>query len=117
MMQKILAIDDEESVRQSYRMILSKKYHIELAKDGPDGLAYLEDNHADLILLDLTMPRMTGEEVLKELRDRGDPTPVIVVTASNSVSSAVEAMKLGATEYLQKPFDIDTILFNIQRVL
>ena len=117
MMQKILAIDDEESVRQSYRMILSEDYHIELAEGGAEGLAYLEDNHADLILLDLTMPGMSGEEVLGELRDRGDPTPVIVVTASNSVSSAVEAMKLGATEYLQKPFDIDSILFNIQRIL
>ena len=117
MMQKILAIDDEESVRQSYRMILSEDYHIELAEGGAEGLAYLEDNHADLILLDLTMPGMSGEEVLGELRDRGDPTPVIVVTASNSVSSAVEAMKLGATEYLQKPFDINSILFNIQRIL
>ncbi len=117
MRQKILAIDDEKSVLQSYRAILSKDYHLELATGGREALAYLEDNHADLILLDLNMPGMTGEEVLKELGDRGDPTPVIVVTASNLVSSAVEAMKLGATEYLQKPFDIDSIRFDIQRIL
>ena len=117
MMEKILAIDDEESVRQSYRIILSNQYHIDLAKDGTEGLAFLKDNHFDVILLDLTMPGMSGEDVLRELRDRGSTTPVIIVTASNSVSSAVEAMKLGATEYLQKPFDIETILFTIRRVL
>lgn len=116
-MQKILAIDDEESIRQSYRMILSNHYDIALAEGGAEGLAYLEENHVDLILLDLTMPKMSGEEVLQELKERGIAIPVIVVTASNSVSSAVEAMKLGATEYLQKPFDIDTIIFNIKRVL
>ena len=117
MIQKILAIDDEESVRQSYRIILSNQYQIDLAKGGREGLAFLEDNHVDVILLDLTMPGMSGEDVLKELRVRGSATPIIIVTASNSVSSAVEAMKLGATEYLQKPFDIETILFTIQRVL
>lgn len=97
-MKKILAIDDEESVRQSYRIILSSEYDIALANDGPDGLAYLEKNHVDLILLDLTMPGMSGEDVLHELSQRGDTTPAIVVTASNSVASAVEAMKLGARE-------------------
>jgi len=117
MIQKILAIDDEESVRQSYRIILSNQYQIDLAQGGREGLAFLEDNHVDVILLDLTMPGMSGEDVLKELRERGSATPIIIVTASNSVSSAVEAMKLGATEYLQKPFDIETILFTIQRVL
>ncbi len=117
MIQKILAIDDEESVRQSYRIILSNQYQIDLAQGGREGLAFLEDNHVDVILLDLTMPGMSGEDVLKELRVRGSATPIIIVTASNSVSSAVEAMKLGATEYLQKPFDIETILFTIQRVL
>ena len=116
-MQKILAIDDEESVRQSYRMILSNKYAIELADGGKAGLAYLEDNHVDALLLDLTMPGMSGEDVLRELRDRGDATPVIVVTASSSVNSAVEAMRLGAVDYLQKPFDIDTLLFSIQRII
>lgn len=116
-MKKILAIDDEESVRQSYRIILAQTYNIILAKDGPEGLEYLEQNHVDLVLLDLTMPGMSGEDVLREMTDRGDTTPVIVVTASNSVASAVEAMKLGAQEYLQKPFDIESIMFNIQRVI
>jgi DNA-binding NtrC family response regulator len=116
-MDKILAIDDEESVRQSYRIILSQQYSISLAKGGQEALDFLEKNHVDLILLDLTMPGMTGDEVLRKLDERGNVVPVIVVTASSSVNSAVEAMKLGAREYLQKPFDVHALLFNIERIL
>lgn len=116
-MDKILAVDDEESVRQSYRMILAQQYRVDLARNGREALDFLEKNHVDVILLDLTMPGMTGEETLRELDARGNMTPVIVVTASNSVSSAVEAMKLGAREYVQKPFDVSEITFHIQRVL
>lgn len=116
-MDKILAVDDEESVRQSYRIILSQQYNIQLAKGGQEALEFLDKNHVDLILLDLTMPGMTGDEVLRRLAERGNVVPVIVITASNSVNSAVEAMKLGAREYLQKPFDVHALLFNIDRIL
>jgi len=70
-MSTILAIDDEESIRQSYRVILSNEYDLELAASGDEGLAYLETHHVDLILLDLTMPGISGEEVLDRLRERG----------------------------------------------
>jgi len=116
-MDKILAVDDEQSVRESYKIILSQHYEIALARNGQEALDYLTSNYADLILLDLTMPGVTGEDVLRTLDERGNTTPVIVVTASNSVNSAVEAMKLGAVEYLQKPFDVESLLFNIRRTL
>lgn len=116
-MQTILAIDDEESVRQSYRVILAPDYEVLLAEGGAAGLKLIEEKHVDLVLLDLTMPGMTGEEVLTELHNRGETTPVVVVTASNSVNVAVEAMKLGAREYVIKPFDVDVILMNIRRIL
>lgn len=116
-MNTILAIDDEESIRQSYRLIFGKDYRVLLAHDGEAGLNCLAGKHVDLVLLDLTMPGMSGESVLNELRERGDSTPVIVITASNSVSSAVEAMKLGATDYVMKPFDVDAIQFNVRRIL
>jgi DNA-binding NtrC family response regulator len=116
-MDKILAVDDEESVRQSYRMILSPLYEVHLARNGREALDFLQKNHADVILLDLTMPGMSGEETLRELDKIGNTAPVIVVTASSSVGSAVEAMKLGAREYIQKPFDIAALTFHIQRVL
>ncbi len=116
-MDKILAVDDEEGVRQSYRIILSQQYNIQLAKGGQEALDFLDKNHVDLILLDLTMPGMTGDEVLRRLGERGNFVPVIVITASSSVSSAVDAMKLGAREYLQKPFDVSALLFSIDRIL
>lgn len=116
-MQTILAIDDEESVRQSYRVILDMDYEILLADGGEAGLKLIKERHVDLVLLDLTMPGMTGEQVLKQLQDQGETTPVVVVTASNSVTAAVEAMKLGAREYVTKPFDVDVIMMNIQRIL
>ncbi len=116
-MDKILAVDDEESVRQSYRIILSQHYNVSLARNGQEALDFLDKNHVDLILLDLTMPGMTGDEVLRKLNERGNVVPVIVVTASSSVSSAVDAMKFGAREYLQKPFDVHALLLNIERIL
>ncbi|MFP6583941.1 MAG: sigma-54 dependent transcriptional regulator [Candidatus Hydrogenedentota bacterium] len=116
-MSTILAIDDEESVRQSYRVILEHQYDLALAANGDEGLAFLDTHQVDLILLDLTMPGLSGEEVLDRLRERGNSTPVIVVTASNSITSAVEAMKRGATDYIQKPFDVHDLQANIERAI
>ncbi|MCP4640140.1 MAG: sigma-54-dependent Fis family transcriptional regulator [bacterium] len=116
-MPTVLAIDDENSVREAYRVILSDQYHVLVAEDGPTGLKMLEDNHVDLVLLDLVMPKMGGMEVLQEV-GRTDPgLPVLVVTASKSVSTAVEAMKHGAREYIIKPFDVDEIRIPISRTL
>lgn len=116
-MYTILAIDDELSIRESYRLILANDYHLLLAEHGRVGLDMLKDHHVDLILLDLTMPSMSGMDVLKELAAQGSTTPVIMVTASNSVSAAVDAIKLGAREYLIKPFDVEGIELNIRRIL
>lgn len=116
-MSTILAIDDEESIRQSYRVILEGEYDLALAEDGDKGLEYLDKHHVDLILLDLTMPGKSGEEVLQILQDQGNTTPVIVVTATNSITTAVQAMKFGAHDYIQKPFDVHDLLQNIERTL
>lgn len=116
-MQRVLAIDDEESVRQSYRMILSGEFDLELASNGREGLEYLDEHHADAILLDLTMPGLSGEEVLRKLNERGNTIPVIVITASNTVTSAVEAMRLGAHDYITKPFDVDALRMSVKRVI
>lgn len=116
-MQTILTIDDELSVRESYRMLLGDSYRILVAEHGKEGLALLEKKYVDLILLDLTMPGMSGMEVLKALRERGDTTPVIVVTGSNTVESAVLAMKEGAHDFVMKPFDIEELQGLIARTL
>jgi len=116
-MQTILAIDDERSVRESYRMILGGDYRLILAEDAAAGLRALAEKYADMILLDITMPGMSGLELLDVLRDRGDTTPVVVVTGSNTVQMAVEAMKRGAQDFLVKPFDVDELSAVAARVL
>ena len=116
-MKTILAIDDEASVRASYRMMLSGQYHVRVAESGRAALATIEKDHVDLILLDLIMPDMDGIQFMDELARRGEDVPVVVVTATNSVKTAVASMKRGAREYVIKPFDIDEILIIVERIL
>lgn len=116
-METILAIDDELSIRESYRLILSDQYRVLLADSGESGLKQLDKNHVDLILLDMMMPRMGGLAVLDHLMARGSDIPAVVVTALNSVNSAVEAMQKGARDYVIKPFDITTLQLTIKRLL
>lgn len=116
-MQTILAIDDEMSIRESYRMILSDAYRVYLAPDGATGLQILTEKHVDLILLDLTMPGMSGMDFLEHLDQRGEMVPVLIVTGSNTVDIAVKAMKKGAREFVIKPFDIDDLMTLVERTL
>jgi DNA-binding NtrC family response regulator len=116
-MQTILAVDDENSVLQSYRMILSDRYKLVLVENGRRALDVINETHVDVMLLDLTMPGISGLDVLDELAARDEKLPVIVVTALNSVEGAVEAMKRGAREYIIKPFNVDQILLAVEKLL
>lgn len=116
-MQTVMAVDDEFSVRESYRMILGDRYHVLCVEDGPTALAEIEKKHVDLILLDLAMPGMSGMDFLDQLEARGETMPVIVVTGSNSVDAAVKAMKRGAREFVIKPFDVEDLLLLVDRTL
>ena len=116
-MQTILAIDDEGGIRQSYRMVFAEQYRVLLAESGEEALGLLDENHVDVVLLDLMMPGMGGMGFLDEMSRRGELTPVIVVTALNSVSTAVEATKRGARDYVIKPFDVDGIMLTVERAL
>ncbi len=116
-MQTILAIDDELGVRESYNITLRDQYRVITAESGERGLEVLNEQHADLVLLDMKMTGMSGMEVLDAIAEREPDLPVIIVTGVNSVSNAVEAMKRGATEYLIKPFDVDEIIMLVGRIL
>ncbi len=116
-MKTVLAVDDELSVREAYRLILSDRYRVLLAEDGPKALSVLKENHVDLILLDMVMPNMGGLEVLDEIAKADCLVPIIVVTAIKSVSTAVNAIKHGAREYIIKPFDVDEILLMVEKTL
>src|SRR5438270_3049809 len=98
---RILIVDDEPNVRLMFRTTLaSTGAEIAVADDGEAALERLEGSPFDLVLLDLKMPGLGGMETLRRLRDAGDDTPVVIVTAHGDVPHAVEAMKLGAIDFL-----------------
>ncbi len=101
---RILIVDDEPNVRLVFRTALATLgAEIAVAEDGESALDRLERQSFDLVLLDLKMPHVDGMETLRRLRERGDDTPVVIVTAHGDVPHAVEAMKLGAIDFLSKP--------------
>jgi two-component system nitrogen regulation response regulator GlnG len=101
---RILVVDDEESVRWALRKALERAdYQVGLAADGPSGLQMAEDPGVDLVLLDVRLPARDGLVVLREIRKRRPDLPVIMMTAYGTLQVAVEAMKLGAYDYIGKP--------------
>lgn len=117
MAKRILIVDDEPSVRESLKVLLKKDYELYLAEGGEEGLEAVSRYTPDLILLDLVMPQMDGMAVLRALREQGRLIPVIMLTATRMLKTAVEAMRSGATDYLTKPFDVDELRLMIQRAL
>ncbi|MEK6733267.1 MAG: sigma-54 dependent transcriptional regulator [Candidatus Omnitrophota bacterium] len=101
----ILVIDDEPGIHRALELLLMPDFSIHTALSGMEGLHLASVISPDLILLDLVMPQMSGMEVLKRLTRAGDAIPVIIFTAYGSVDSAVQAIKLGAVDYIEKPFD------------
>ena len=102
--QCILIVDDEPNVRLMLRTALeSSGYQVREAADGSGALGHLRVSPCDLVVLDLRMPKMDGMETLRRLRDEGDGTPVVMLTAHGSIPDAVAAMRLGAIDFLTKP--------------
>ncbi len=116
-MQRVLVVDDEPGVRESLRMLLRDEYEIECA-DGVDAaLRSIADTTPDLVLLDLVMPRRSGLDLLEVLRDHGGGPPVVVVSATRMIDAAVEAMKLGAADFITKPFESSALHHQIRQIL
>ena len=114
---RILIADDEEGIRESLNLILSDDYELVFAKDGQETLAKLSQEPVELVLLDIKMPKLDGLDVLRQLKGRGISTPVIVLTAYQSVELAQDAIKLGARDYLPKPFEREQILSAVRDAL
>jgi two-component system nitrogen regulation response regulator GlnG len=115
---RILVVDDEESVRWALRKAMEQAgYGVDLAADGLAGLAAAADAAVDLVLLDVRLPGQDGLELLREIRKRRPDLPVIMMTAYGTLQVAVEAMKLGAYDYIGKPFDTDEVLLVVQKAL
>ena len=114
----ILTVDDEESIRDILcRKLQSLGYNCEVAADGNEALwkAFMQD--FDLVLMDIKMPGLSGMEVLPKLATDHPDTCVIMLTAISDIQTAVEAMKLGAYDYLTKPFNLDDLVMRVERAL
>jgi len=113
----ILVVDDENGVRQSFNMVLKDKYKVLLAETGQEAMDIFRKNSVDLILLDILLPDINGLDLLSKLVETDPNTEIIMVTAVNEIQSAVKAIKLGAYEYIIKPFVVDDVLTLIRRAL
>ena len=116
-MQSVLVVDDEPAVRESLRMLFKRECRVDTAEDVDSALRAVARAEPDLVLLDVVMPGRSGLELIGELRERGLQTPVIVLTATNTVSVAVEAMKLGAADFVTKPFELEALRLKVRQLL
>jgi two-component system, NtrC family, nitrogen regulation response regulator NtrX len=117
-MTKVLIIDDEKAIRSSLREILEyEKYQVDEAVDGEDGLKQLKSNPYDLVLCDIKMPKMDGIEVLQKAVESGVGAQFIMVSAHGNIETAVEATKMGAYDFIQKPPDLNRLLVTLKNAL
>ncbi len=113
----LMAVDDERNVLDTCCDIFKGVYEVVPKQSAPEALAYMADHHVDLIFLDIMMPDVSGMEMLNQIRMMDDAPPVVMVTANRAVESAVEAMKLGAFDYICKPFNIDELRLVAEKAL
>ena len=113
----ILVVDDDHGLRESFRLILEDEFEVLDVPDGQQALDIVRSCQVDLVLLDIRLPGMDGLEVLERIKGMDEQLDVILVTAVKTVRTAVSAMKLGALDYLTKPFDEDEVLALIRRAL
>lgn len=117
-LESILIIDDDIPLTKVLREELTLVgYNVEVINDSSEVLKRLNNEFYDLILLDLKMPEVDGFEILKELKAKNYPGKIIVMTAYADVENAVLSRKLGADDFLPKPYDLDELLITIQKVL
>lgn len=114
---RILIADDEEGIRESVSLILGPDYAVEAVADGEAAMAKLERGRFDLALLDIKMPKLDGVEIMRRIKSQRLEVPVLVLTAYQSVELAKEAVKLGALDYIPKPFDRDHLLEVVHSIL
>ena len=118
MKSKILIVDDEKAIRESVSLVLSEEgYKTEIASNGNEALEFLNEQDYDVLITDLKMPGMDGIELIKKSMKICPQTSVIIITAHASVESAIEALRIGAFDYILKPFDFDDLILKVQRLL
>lgn len=117
-MSKILIIDDEKSIRKTLREILEfEKFKVDDTEDGMSGLEFLKKNSYNIVLCDIKMPKMDGMEVLEKIQKITPDTPVVMISGHGNIETAVEAIKKGAYDFIQKPLDLNRILVTIRNAM
>ena len=114
---KILICDDEEGVRESLRLILEDNYDLSFATNGDEAIKEMKKEPIDLVILDIKMPKISGLEMLKELKKIFPQTKIIIVSGYKSVEAASEAMKNGASDYIVKPFESGDVLNKVSNII
>jgi len=113
----VLVVDDEPGVRESLRMLFKGDCEVATAGSVEEAERILQESTPDLILLDLVMPGRSGLDLLASLAEEVDPPPVVVLTATKTVNTAVEAMKRGAVDYITKPFEVEALRIKVRKLL
>jgi two-component system response regulator PilR (NtrC family) len=115
---RILIVEDEKSMREVLKILLEgERYEVVSASDGLEGLSYLTNDIFDLVITDIKMPKVDGFELLKKTKEISPDTIVIMITAFGTTEAAIEAMKSGAYDYINKPFKIDEIRLIVEKAL
>jgi len=113
----ILAVDDDQDLLQTYQSVLAKKFEVKIANSGTEALKSLNTTAINLVILDIRMPKMDGIKVLEQIKQEDQNIEVIMVTASKDLNIAIETMKLGAYDYVVKPFDVKELIALIEKAL
>jgi two-component system response regulator QseB len=115
---RVLVVEDDRMIAKGLHTALKQDgYAVDGVSDGRSAAAALRSSRFDVVLLDLGLPERDGLEVLRELRARGDATPVIIVTARDDVQSRIQGLDAGADDYIVKPFDLDEVAARMRSVL
>jgi DNA-binding NtrC family response regulator len=117
-MPRILVIDDERSIRNTLKDVLEyEKYEVDLAEDGPAGLELFSQHQYDSVLCDIKMAKMDGIEVLQKLQEISTDVPVIMISGHGNIDTAVDSIRKGAFDFLEKPLDLNRLLITIRNAL
>lgn len=117
-MSKILVIDDERAIRNTLKEVLEyEKHEVDLSEDGPKGLEMFSANTYDIVLCDIKMSKMDGIEVLEHISKISSDTPVVMISGHGNIDTAVESIKKGAYDFLEKPLDLNRLLITIRNAM
>ena len=114
---KVLIVEDDKILSDTIKQCIEKKYNVEQAFDGYEGYMFAKENIYDIIILDLMMPEMNGYDLLSKLRKEEIFTPVLILSAKDSLNDKVKGLSIGADDYLAKPFEREELLARLEALI